>query len=163
MNRFMAGALGGTLATLPMTAVMLGLFQRLPRAQQYPLPPREITEVIVSNKKTAPHLNDQRLTWLSVIAHFSYGAATGALYPATAGTIGGTKSTALRGAGYGVGIWALSYLGWIPAAKILKPATAHPVKRNALMILAHIVWGAGTGWIARRLTDTPARAGENSP
>ena len=42
---------------------------------------------------------------------------------------------------YGLGVWAMSYLGWIPAVRILTPAHRHPLRRNLLMIAAHIVWG----------------------
>lgn len=38
-------------------------------------------------------------------------------------------------------IGAASYFGWIPALGILKPANANPGRRNATMILAHVVWG----------------------
>ncbi|ASP86732.1 hypothetical protein CDO26_19225 (plasmid) [Sinorhizobium meliloti] len=38
----------------------------------------------------------------------------------------------LNGPAYGLAIWAASYLGWIPAAGILTPATKHPMSRNLL-------------------------------
>lgn len=43
MNSLVASAIGGLLATAPMTVVMTTLFQKLQRSEQYPLPPREIT------------------------------------------------------------------------------------------------------------------------
>ncbi len=52
---------------------------------------------------------------------------------------------ALAGAGFGLAVWAGSYLGWLPAAGILRPATEHPPRRVALMIAAHLVWGASAG------------------
>jgi len=61
------------------------------------------------------------------------------------------------GAGYGVAVWALSYLGWIPALNVLKPATQHPPRRDLLMIAAHLVWGtalaAGTRELNRSAND----------
>lgn len=77
MNRFAAGAVGGLLATVPMTAVMTILFQKLQRPQQYPLPPREITEVFVARVSGGRHFRDRPLTLLSLLAHFAYGAAAG--------------------------------------------------------------------------------------
>jgi hypothetical protein len=52
-----------------------------------------------------------------------------------------------------VAVWAGSYLGWLPAAGILSPATEHPARRNALMIASHVVWGAAAGVIVERLSD----------
>jgi hypothetical protein len=43
-------------------------------------------------------------------------------------------------------------MGWIPGVGILKPATAHPPRRNLLMIAAHVVWGTATAAAMRELT-----------
>jgi hypothetical protein len=51
----------------------------------------------------------------------------------------------------GVAVWVASYLGWIPVVGILKPATLHPKRRNALMLVAHLVWGASTSLAMREL------------
>lgn len=148
MNRFVAGAVGGFVATVPMTAVMTTLFQKLQPSQQYPLPPREITEVVL-NRVTDHQYGDRPLTFLSLSAHFVYGAATGALYSVFCGQP--VKRPLSNGALFGLAVWAASYLGWLPAAHILKPATQHPPARNALMLFAHTVWGAGTVLIGEAL------------
>jgi uncharacterized membrane protein YagU involved in acid resistance len=59
---------------------------------------------------------------------------------------------------YGLGVWALSYLGWIPAARILAPAYRHPVRRNLLMIAAHVVWGLTLSKSLKEMED----AGDNA-
>lgn len=148
MNRFVAGALAGTIATVPMTMVMGGLFRRLPSRQRYPLPPREIMEKAVLVPPQGRDLNDEQLTWITLTAHFTYGAFTGALYPLV---VDNRRHLLLRGGGYGLAIWAASYLGWIPAAHILKPASQHPARRNAVMLCAHWVWGATTVTVGERL------------
>lgn len=166
MNRYLAGAVAGTLATVPMTAVMLALFSRLPKAQKYPLPPYEITMMVTRRAGGLDRLMSQRArTFASLLAHFGYGACTGALYPYL-----GTENSrhpALWGGTYGVAVWVLSYLGWIPAARILRPATEHPARRNSLMIVAHLVWGAATALISQRLVGSRrpkgATAGKRSP
>ncbi len=71
-----------------------------------------------------------------MLAHFAYGALAGAVYARTLG-----RPTSSGGAIYGLLVWIASYLGWIPASGLLKPATGHPPRRNALMIAAHLVWG----------------------
>ena len=61
------------------------------------------------------------------------------------------------GAFYGVAVWAVSYLGWIPGLHLLKPANRHPPRRDLLMIAAHLVWGtvmaAGTRELDRSARD----------
>jgi hypothetical protein len=147
MNRFLAGVIGGLLATVPMTIVMNMLFQKLQPSQQYPLPPREITETVV-DRVVDRQLGDRPLTFLSLAAHFAYGAATGALYPLFCRR---SPHPVAAGVPFGLAIWAASYLGWLPAAHILRPATRHPPARTALMLAAHVVWGGGTVIIGEAL------------
>lgn len=122
------GALAGLCATMAMTAAMRRLHHVLPPEERYPLPPREITERALP----AASRNDGGAT--ALLAHFGYGALTGALYTVL-------PRGRLPGIVYGPAVWAASYFGWIPAAGILKPAHKHPLRRDGLMILAHAVWG----------------------
>lgn len=151
MNRYLAGAVGGLVATIPMTAAMLLLFRRLPPMEQYPLPPREITMEVASRVGQKHRLPETARTNLSLLAHFGYGALTGGLYPALGIR---PRHPVIGGSIYGIAVWALSYLGWIPALKILHPATRHPPPRRRLMLIAHAVWGAGTTLITERLSRT---------
>lgn len=151
MNPYGAGALGGTLATVPMTLVMETLFRRLPRRQRYPLPPREITAALAHRAGGLDRrASDTTLTAASLLAHLGYGALTGALYPLLRRRQ--PRHPLLHGAAYGVGVWALSYLGWVPAAGILRPASRHPAHRRRLMIAAHLVWGVATAAVLQALT-----------
>jgi hypothetical protein len=134
-SRAALGAVAGYAATLAMTALMQRLHERLPDDEGYPLTPREITETL------APARDDEATATRTILAHFAYGALTGALYGLAA-----PRAGLAGGALYGVGVWSASYLGWIPSLSILKPATSHPPRRNALMIAAHLVWGGATAW-----------------
>ena len=107
MNRILLGALAGLAATAPMTLAMKLMHEALPEHEQYPLPPRRVTEGMAEK----------------------------------------------AGVGFGVAVWAGSYLGWLPAAGIISPATEHPPRRNALMIAAHVVWGAAAGMMVNKLAD----------
>ena len=74
----------------------------------------------------------------------------------------------MTGALAGGGVWMASYLGWLPGMGILKPATRHPGRRNALMLGAHLVWGAATALAMRELlaareTMLAAGADEDAP
>ncbi|WP_025089596.1 hypothetical protein [Brucella intermedia] len=130
MHRLIFGALAGITATTAMTCFMRLTFNSLPRQQRYPLPPRELTDV-VAQQGGEPELKKAEQT---VVAHFIYGAFAGALFPFG-------RKFCVSGVVYGVLVWCVSYLGWIPAMRLLKPATQHPQSRNLLMIGAHLIWG----------------------
>lgn len=148
---WMARTVGGALGIVPMTAVMLVLFRRLPSAQQYHLPPREITEEVAHRVGRLDRLaGDRGLAGASLVAHLLFGALAGAVFHPLSSP--GLRHPILKGSLYGIAVWALSYLGWIPALHILKPATEHPAPRNRMMIIAHLVWGASAALVAQRIT-----------
>lgn len=151
MNRIVLGALAGLAATAPMSLAMKLMHEQLPPEEKYPLPPRQVAEGIAEAAGVNEHLDEddrEAATWAS---HFAYGAACGAVYGALGGGL--KKHGALAGAGFGVAVWAGSYLGWLPAAGILSPATEHPPRRNALMIAAHVVWGLAAGALVENMVD----------
>ena len=86
---------------------------------------------------------------LTMVGHFGYGMATGALYGLVAPRV--TRKCIAAGAGYGLLVWGGSYLGLLPALGILSPATHHPLRRNILMIIAHLVWGLTLGCVIAML------------
>ena len=158
MNRILLGALAGLAATAPMTLAMKLMHEQLPGHEQYPLPPRQVTEGLAEKAGVDRHLDEEDRESATWVSHFAYGAACGALYGALSeGLENSGAPPALAGAGFGVAVWAGSYLGWLPAAGIISPATEHPPRRNALMIAAHVVWGAGVGVALERLSDDRAR------
>lgn len=138
-TRLVVGAIAGFVGTMPMTAAMRRLHRRLPPAERYPLTPRELVDTAAAPSN--PAAKD-----LAVVGHFGYGAVVGALIGAAAPRL----STA-GGAAVGAGVWLASYMGWIPAARLLQPATRHPPRRNLLMIGVHLIWGAVTAWSMREL------------
>jgi hypothetical protein len=155
-SRF-TGALGGLVGTAAMTAAMRRLHGRLHEAERYPLPPREIIQSVARQTGMEREVDLQDLT---LGAHFAYGAAAGALY-----ALARPSDGIVAGAGYGLAVWAASYLGWIPGLAILEPATRHPRRRNGLMLAAHVVWGATTALTIRELERAEAEvfAGRAAP
>ena len=83
---------------------------------------------------------------VAIVAHFAYGAACGALLAAANPRMG-----RFAGGLAGGGIWLASYMGWIPAFGLLRPATEHPKRRNFLMLGAHFAWGWSTAEGMREL------------
>lgn len=141
-TRMVLGGIAGFVATLPMTMAMRRVHARLPPAERYPATPRELID-----SATGDALAEQQARDTTLAAHYVYGAASGALVAAAFPRLGPAT-----GAVAGVAVWAGSYLGWIPAAGLLKPATDHPARRNAMMIGAHLVWGAATALVLEELS-----------
>lgn len=148
MNSLILGAIAGFAATIPMTIAMKIMHKELPNQERYPLPPRLIIEEIAEETETDDDLDEEEKYNLTMFSHFSYGATTGAIYNFGLEQMN-IKSTALTGTVYGLFIWTASYLGLLPALGILTPATEHPMRRNALMIAAHVVWGVSLGKVLR--------------
>ena len=141
ISRLVLGSIAGMVGTMAMTSAMRRLHRRLPEAERYPLTPREIIDSAVAPR-------DELARDLTVAAHFLYGAACGALLAAV-----NQRPGKVQGAAAGAAVWLGSYMGWIPALGILKPATEHPARRNALMIAVHFVWGSATAAALAELSD----------
>jgi NAD(P)-dependent dehydrogenase (short-subunit alcohol dehydrogenase family)/uncharacterized membrane protein YagU involved in acid resistance len=146
-QRLIRGAMAGLKATVPMTGLMKAGFHFLPREEQYSLPPRQVTMQIAEAGGVRRRLTERQKSFLTMLSHFAYGAAVGAVYSLL---VGRRRSSRAKGAAYGILVWIGSYLGLLPALGLLKPATRHPVHRNLLMIVAHLVWGAALGGSIRK-------------
>jgi len=153
----MLGAVAGLIATVPMTIVMLKWHKHLPARQRYALPPRLITDRIAARTPLPNGLIPPPGTKRTLLAHFAFGAAAGSIF-AVGQTQAGNRNSASLSIGYGLLVWAVSYLGWVPAARLMPPATRQPAARNMMMIAAHIVWGASLGLALSTLEGRGTRA-----
>lgn len=152
MNKFLAGALGGFAATVPMTMVMVYLHRQIPKKERKVIPPKQITVKVADDlgvKEAIRHQPEKDA--VSLVNHFAYGTTTGALYAPLASSI--DLPPLVKGTAYGLAVWAGSYLGWLPLLNIRQPATERPASENAMMIAAHIVWGACLGVLTEQMTD----------
>ena len=154
-TRLLLGGIAGFVATLPMTATVRAIHRGLPERERYPATPRELIDSTADALDA--DLPEDTARDLTLSAHYAYGAAVGALVAAAA-----PRPSLPAGAAAGAAVWAASYLGWIPAAGLLKPATEHPARRNLMMIAAHLVWGAALAATLHELhadRETILRAG----
>jgi uncharacterized membrane protein YagU involved in acid resistance len=142
--RLVIGGIAGFVATMAMTSAMRRLHRQLPARERYPLTPREIVDSTLDPPAAAA-------PDLTLVAHFAYGAGCGALIAAANPRIG-----RLGGAVAGGAVWLTSYMGWLPAFGVLKPATEHPLRRDAVMLGAHFAWGWATAEAMRELADARA-------
>lgn len=86
-------------------------------------------------------------------AHLVFGTACGALFGLIARVVRPRAPEAL-GVPFAVGVWIVSYFGWIPALRILPPPSEDRPGRAWTMLAAHLVYGValGAAWrvLARR-------------
>ena len=151
VERLFAGGAAGLAATAPMTAAMAALFPALPPEDQHPLPPRHITERVTEETGVDDDLSESEKETLTAVAHFGYGAATGAVYGLIRPSL--PLPGAVAGVAYGLAVWAGSYMGLLPALRLYPHAEDESAERGALMIAAHVVWGAALGIVTDQLAD----------
>ena len=151
MPPFIAGALSGLTATVPMTAAMEAMFRHLPWSERYPLPPRKVTMEVVEMLGLKSKLDEDERHGLTIASHLGFGTAMGMAYALVArralpGVVGGAI--------FGLGVWAGNYLAALPVAKLHPHAAREPAERNALMIAAHVVWGTALGALFAQIRGT---------
>jgi uncharacterized membrane protein YagU involved in acid resistance len=151
------GLIAGIVATGPMTAAMIFGHRGLPWGQRYPLPPREIAGKIASKAGVREELSESAESAATLLSHFGFGSAAGLIYAFLTGKV--PLPGVLKGILFGLVVWTVNYLGLLPAAGILKPATKHPGARNFLMIGAHVIWGAVLGAFVELIEEETAVAG----
>ena len=157
MHGAVTGAAAGLAATVPMTLAMRAAQRRLPPHERHPLPPRRVTLRAVRKLGLRPHahLDESQRRGLTRVAHFGYGTAAGALFGMVAPK--NLPDAVSGGVGFGLIVWAASYLGLLPALGLHPPATREPRGRNLMMIGAHVVWGAALGATALAIQKAQSR------
>ena len=154
--RLVLGGICGVVATGPMTATMILWHRRLPSGEKYPLPPSEITSAALH--QVSLEVPPAKANWLTLVAHFAYGGAAGSLFGFTSRR---RKIEPIRsGMWLGFLLWAVSYFGLLPAARILQAPTEMPARRNVLMLGAHFIWGVCVSALLRLMLDD---FGRNTP
>lgn len=146
MNNVLAGAAAGAVATVPMTMVMETLHARLPGEVPRPLPPREIAEGLAVKFGVNRTLSEREMQNLTLALHVGYAALTGGIFSMVAPRRN-APVIAAAGAMFGLGVWATSYLGWLPMLGVRQPIRYDPVPRTGLMIAAHLAWGTVAGLV----------------
>lgn len=148
-NRLLTGATAGFAASGPMAVFMEALFPVVSDEERDPPPPRQITERAAETVGVAHKMGDDEREAATMVNHFGYGTTAGMVYGAVAESV--PLPPVARGIGFGLGLWAAGYLGWLPATGMYRSATREPAGRNAVIIAAHVVWGAILGRIEHDL------------
>lgn len=133
-----SGAGAGLAGTLTMSAVVA--LARAAGLLGEP-PPRKLTRRMLSLLAPSLVRSERRTNVTATAGHLGYGAAVGALY--------------------GLGVWAVSYAGWIPKLGLMPPPKRDRPGRQGAMVLAHLVYGATLGsmerWLAARTAARSTR------
>jgi hypothetical protein len=133
----LAARAGGAVATAGMTGWMLaGQFVSRHGEQ----PPKKLVRGVADRAgvPTTPHGSGTVLA--TGVAHLAFGLGAGGLYGAVA-----RRSSAIRGVAFGLGVWAVSYAGWIPAFGLMPPPQKDLPGRAWTILSAHAVCGAILG------------------
>ena len=155
IRHLFTGGAAGLVATGPMTVVMEAIRRVLPAHQQDPIPPRQITERAAETVGVADDVSEEGKDTATAVAHLGFGASAGAVYGALAPHL--PLGPVANGVGYGLAVWAGSYLGWLPATGLYKHPANEPAGRHAKMIASHVVWGATLGLVHHLLAGDDRR------
>lgn len=140
------GAVSGLAATVVMTGALL-------TARRLGLVDTPAPEAVVTGALEQADLNEEirppARTAVVTVAHLGYGATVGAVFAAITRPLG--ESPLMRGTTYGLAVWVLGYIGWLPAFRILPRPTRQGAGRHVENIVGHLVYGATLGWLTGRL------------
>lgn len=135
------GAAAGAVATVAMSGIMMAA-QRSGLMGRHP--PSEIVRAATGRK-----VRGKPRSALAIATHLGFGAASGAAYAIATRPGRGPDPAPATGVIFGLGVWAVSYKGWVPALGILPPPRHDRPGRPAAMIAAHLVYGATLGGLVR--------------
>lgn len=141
-----AGALGGGLATVAMSAVM---FAAKAAGLMGDMPPEKITAKALDKAGLDRHPAVQHA--LASAFHVAFGAGAGVMYAVVDDRLRPPGPGAVKGAAYGTAIWSVSYLGWVPMLGIMPPADRDRRGRAKAMLAAHWVFGLALVGVLRGL------------
>lgn len=133
LRRMASGAAAGAVATVVMTFEM-ALAKRAGLLGEPP--PYKLTRRIFTVLGHRPR--GRELHAATAAAHIAYGAAAGMAYAALPPRLRGRAT----GTAFGVALWAVSYMGWIPKIGLMRSPSRDRPGRPTAMILGHVVFGA---------------------
>jgi uncharacterized membrane protein YagU involved in acid resistance len=155
----------GALAGAAGTAVIQGMMAGSQRFAPETLPPmkKDPGEFMVEQAKSAlPRKVRKKIPQKAESAVAStlglgYGSTFGLLYAALCANRRSSSATRVLvdGAALGTATWAVGYLGWLPATRLMPPVWKQEPKQILSGILSHVLFGIATvgvfTWLARKL------------
>jgi uncharacterized membrane protein YagU involved in acid resistance len=149
MNFISRGFWSGLMATSMMTISLFDLHRILPRSEKEPLPPAQLTKHMFRKVATPTEWPSNIQQNASLISHFGYGIACGAVYAALAPHL--RASPFKKGILFGTSVWAASYYGILPALGLRPTGPQMSASRNSMMFLTHVIWGLSLAHVENEL------------
>ncbi|MEY9213246.1 hypothetical protein NI17_001725 [Thermobifida halotolerans] len=137
------GAVAGLAATVAMSGAMAAA-RKEGKVGRTP-PKLLIRRFLPGGREQSPRPGENLA---AAAAHWGFGAGAGAVFGALTG---GRPPRALLGLGYGLGVWLVSYEGWVPKVTAEPPAHRDAPGRAATMVTAHLVYGYALAAALRRM------------
>ena len=138
------GAAAGGLATLAMSVPMV-LARRIGLLDRQP--PEEITGRLAA--AGGMPTSGARLDIAAAAAHLAFGSASGALFAVLRRRMRWIGESDRVGLGYGVAVWALAYRVVLPRVGLIRGTERAGAARDAVMLVAHGVYGLALGRLER--------------
>jgi len=110
------------------------------------MPPEKITTRALRGLGLHPDRKQTRAA--AALAHLAFGAGGGIGFGLLRRR-GGVATGVLQGVVYGSVMWAVSYLGWVPALGVMPRADRDRPGRPQVMLVAHWIYGAALGILLR--------------
>jgi hypothetical protein len=137
IQRIATSAAAGLASTVMMSAWMLAGQRVTSHGEQ---PPKRIVRGVGERAGVTSQRRGAGTLFATAVAHAGFGAGCGALYGMVI-----RRSNVLRGAVFGLGIWAISYAGWVPALELLPPPHTDTPGRAWTILTAHGIYGGFLG------------------
>ncbi len=140
------GALAGAAATTTMTTYMWlaqqsGLYRK-------ELPPTKVTRSVARTLGIEPDTSETQ-TLLTGALHWAFGMLGGAMFGVIVHKIARLPRW-LGGIVFGLLVWGISYMGWVPALGILPPPWNQRPRHGSMPLVAHVIYGATLGLLIGR-------------
>ena len=138
------GTYAGALATTAMTAVMkAGQWTGFYRLE---IAPKQITDTALDKAGLRRETSEDEEIFLTALNHWTYGTGSGILFGLLRRRIDLPLPGSIQGIIFGLTLWAVSYMGWVPAVGLM-PAVWNQRRDRAIeLLLAHVVYGATLGF-----------------
>ena len=131
-QRLALGAVAGVAATFVMQGMMTASGKLIPGSRP---PIKQDPGEFMAGKVPLP---EAVRPWAAKSLQLGYGMTPGVLYGALRAR---HRSPVFDGALLGIGVWAVGYLGWLPATDLMPPITEHEPKQIVVPLVQHALFG----------------------
>lgn len=121
-------------------------------------PPVEISDNVARRTWLLPDRSHKSFPLVWIGAHLSYGMVCATVYSLTRRFLPGSHS--LAGLIFGLVVWAVSYLGYVPALRLYPWPADDSRPRQIVMVVAHALFGLTVAEASRRMETSKHNASE---